>query len=52
MLVAEIELLFAKQRQWGNPWADETLEAAYLAIFTSQRSFDQGPGGNSPYGPI
>lgn len=50
MLVAEIELLFAKQRQWGNPWADETLEAAYLAIFTSQRSFDQGPGGNSPYG--
>lgn len=50
MLTAEIELIFAQQRQWGNPWASEELETQYLDIFTSQRSFDQGPGGNSPYG--
>lgn len=26
------------------------MEAEYLTILTRQRSFDEGPGGNSPYG--
>lgn len=46
----EVHKLFAAQRALGSPFAEEALEKDYLAILLSQRSFDEGPGGNSPYG--
>ena len=46
----EVRLIFRAQRQYGNPHASEAMEEAYLDILLSQRSFDEGPGGNSPYG--
>lgn len=46
----EIRTIFAAQRQLGVAWMSEALEEAYLAIFSGQRSFDEGPGGNSPFG--
>jgi CRISPR-associated endonuclease Csn1 len=50
MLKKEIQLIFAKQREFGNGWASEEFESAYLEIWGSQRNFDEGPGGDSPYG--
>lgn len=46
----EIRKIFAAQRQLGTDWMCELLETAYLNIFSGQRSFDEGPGGNSPFG--
>lgn len=46
----EVRLIFAKQRQYGAEFASQSLEEAYLDILLSQRSFDDGPGGESPYG--
>lgn len=46
----EIHTIFAAQRLLGVEWMNEELEAAYLNIFSGQRSFDEGPGGNSPFG--
>lgn len=46
---SEVEQLFQAQRQYGNSYATETFEQQYADILFSQRSFDQGPGGNSPY---
>lgn len=48
-VVDEIEKIFAAQRRLGSQWMDEKLEESYLAIFSSQRNFDEGPGGDSPY---
>ena len=45
----EAQRLFAAQREKGQAWATPELEAEYLSILLRQRSFDQGPGGNSPY---
>lgn len=45
----EVQLIFAAQREKGQAWATPELEAEYLSILLRQRSFDQGPGGNSPY---
>lgn len=45
----EAQLLFAAQCEKGRTWATPELEAEYLSILLRQRSFDQGPGGNSPY---
>lgn len=50
MVAEETTLLFEAQRGFGMTWATPELEAEYLAILTRQRSFDEGPGGNSPYG--
>ncbi|WP_037371887.1 type II CRISPR RNA-guided endonuclease Cas9 [Selenomonas sp. AE3005] len=50
MLLSEIKQLFAAQRAWNNKHASETFEEKYVHIFSSQRNFDEGPGGNSPYG--
>lgn len=50
MLEKEIRTLFDAQRQWKNPHASEDFEQEYLEIFSSQRHFDEGPGGRSPYG--
>ena len=49
MIRQEVSALFQAQRDHGNPYAVETLEAAYTEILFSQRHFDEGPGGNSPY---
>lgn len=46
----EIRMIFAAQRQLGADWMSEALEAAYFDIFSGQRSFDEGPGGDSPFG--
>ncbi|MCL2195319.1 MAG: type II CRISPR RNA-guided endonuclease Cas9 [Oscillospiraceae bacterium] len=50
MIAHEAELLFTRQRELGNTWASENLQAQYLAVLLAQRSFDEGPGGDSPYG--
>ena len=49
MVEEEVHLLFASQRKYGNGYASEELETAYLDILLSQRSFDEGPGEGSPY---
>lgn len=46
----EVRLIFQAQRDRGASFASEEIEEAYLAILLSQRSFDEGPGGDSPYG--
>ncbi len=46
----EVHRIFAAQRGFGAEFAGEELENAYLDILLSQRSFDEGPGGDSPYG--
>jgi len=50
LLQNEISQIFKVQREYGNKYADEMIENEYSSIFASQRCFDQGPGGNSPYG--
>ena len=49
MLTEEIKTLFQKQRELGQPFAGKEAEDKYLQIFSAQRNFDEGPGGNSPY---
>lgn len=44
MLVEEVHILFAKQRELGNLYASESLEENYVEIMCNQRSFDKGPG--------
>lgn len=50
MLVKEVHCIFEAQRSFGNNAASEKLENDFIDIFTAQRSFDMGPGGESPYG--
>ena len=50
MLIDEVKALFEAQRGFGNNFASDDFRDEYLNIFASQRSFDEGPGGNSPYG--
>ncbi len=50
MVEDEVRKIFATQRKNGSEYATENLENDYLEIMLSQRSFDEGPGGNSPYG--
>ena len=50
MLRDEIITVFQCQRQLHASWATEELEEKYLKIWGGQRNFDEGPGGNSPYG--
>ena len=45
----EIKAIFTAQEQFGNPYADDDLCDAYMSIYLSQRSFDDGPGKGSPY---
>ena len=49
MIAAEAKVLFEAQRAAGNPFATEEIEEEYTGILLSQRNFDEGPGGNSPY---
>lgn len=48
-VVDEVKQIFAAQRNVGVTWMGEEMEAAYLSILESQRSFDEGPGGDSPF---
>lgn len=49
MVQAEVNALFDAQRAYKNPYASQELEEKYCAILFSQRSFDAGPGGDSPF---
>lgn len=49
MLADELHMIFAAQRSLGSLWFSDTFETAYLDVWSSQRSFDKGPGGDSPY---
>lgn len=49
MVEAEVHALFASQRQYGNSFASEEMEGRYCGILLSQRDFDAGPGGDSPF---
>lgn len=49
ILVKEIELLFEKQKEFGNNFATDENKEKYLDIFLSQRDFDEGPGKGSQY---
>lgn len=49
MVEAEAHSLFAAQRRQGNHFASEDLEDRYCGILLSQRNFDAGPGGDSPF---
>lgn len=48
-IVDETKQIFAAQRALGADWMNEAIEVAYLSILESQRSFDEGPGGESPF---
>ena len=50
MVEDEIQLIFSRQYALGVPYATSEFEEAYLEIWGSQRNFDEGPGGKSPYG--
>lgn len=50
MLEDEIKLLFEKQRDFGLAFAEKDAEEEYIELFSAQRNFDEGPGGDSPYG--
>lgn len=50
MVADEVRLIFAAQRAFGMSFASEEIEREYTEILLSQRSFDEGPGGDSPYG--
>lgn len=47
---AEARLILGTQQQKGNRKITETFSEQYLEILLSQRAFDEGPGGDSPYG--
>lgn len=49
MVADETKAIFQAQRELGNDVASTALEEDYFEILLGQRSFDEGPGGNSPY---
>lgn len=49
LIEKEIAEIFKAQRLLGSEFAKEEMEKKYLEIFSSQRNFDEGPGGNSRY---
>ncbi len=44
MIEDEVHFIFERQRQFGSTYASQEFEEKYTKIFTSQRSFDLGPG--------
>ena len=48
LLLEEIEKILNKQKEFNSAITDEFIEK-YINIFLSQRSFDEGPGSQSPY---
>ena len=49
MVADEVRKIFEAQRKLGSRLTGESFETEYLEILLSQRSFDDGPGANSPY---
>lgn len=49
MVEQEVRALFESQRKQENPYAAEQIEEQYSKILLSQRGFDEGPGGDSPF---
>lgn len=49
MVEKEVEALFRAQRSMGNPYATEAFQQQYTDILFTRRSYDEGPGGDSPY---
>ena len=49
MIHDEVQALFEAQRINGNLHADQKFQDEYAEILFSQRNFDEGPGGDSPY---
>lgn len=49
LLVEEIKLILEKQKELNYNITNEFIEE-YLNIFEGQRNFDDGPGGDSPFG--
>jgi len=49
LVLDEVKKIFAAQRSFSNVFANETFEAQYTKIWAGQRSFDEGPGGDSQY---
>ena len=47
---AEARLILDTQEQQGNQKITDAFKEKYLDILLSQRAFDEGPGGDSPYG--
>ena len=50
MIVDEAKQIFETQRSFKNDVLTGEFEEKYLEILLSQRNFDEGPGGESPYG--
>lgn len=48
-LEREVRILFDRQRQFGNKFANEENLEKYLYYFGKQRTFDEGPGQGSQY---
>ena len=49
MVEDEVDALFHAQRCTGNPYASISFQECYSKILFTRRSFDEGPGGDSPY---
>lgn len=50
MVEDEVKRIFKAQRNFGKDFAKSEIEDDYLNILLSQRSFEEGPGGDSQYG--
>ena len=46
----EVDIIFTKQKEFGNNLVTDSLVEKYKNILFSQRSFEEGPGEGSPYG--
>ncbi len=49
MIAKEMGIIFQLQRSFKNPYADSDFEKEYTDIALCQRSFEEGPGGESKY---
>lgn len=49
-VIREIKMVLTHQIELGSLYVTQSFAEKYLSIFESQRNFDAGPGGNSPYG--
>ena len=50
MIAEEAGMILEKQSALGNRTITQDFKEEYFAILLSQRQFDEGPGGDSPYG--
>lgn len=50
MIAEEADIILQRQSELGNKIITRDFKEEYFSILLSQRQFDEGPGGNSPYG--